>query len=74
MANYKNLSKQTEQLIVENRAKNNLPNFFCNDNDVVRRKDNQHDKANVWRTAFAIIAISSNVPSIPSLPPAPWIC
>ena len=29
-----------------------MPNFFCNDNDVVRRKDNQHDKANVWRTAF----------------------
>ena len=52
MANYKNLSKETENLMIKDRHNQTLPQFFCGDDDVVRRRNNEHDKASVWRPAF----------------------
>ncbi|MBQ8196889.1 MAG: HD domain-containing protein [Clostridia bacterium] len=52
MANYKNLSKKLENLIENDKLNGTMPRFFCSDNSVIRRKDNEHDNANVWRTAF----------------------
>jgi dGTPase len=52
MANYKNLSKETENLIQNDKLNGSMPKFYCADESVIRRKDNGHDKANIWRTAF----------------------
>ncbi len=52
MANYKNLSKETENLIINDRLNGALPKFYCPDESVVRRNNNTNDTASVWRTAF----------------------
>lgn len=52
MANYKNLSKATENLIINDRLSGTSPKFYCSDDKVIRRRDNAHDTATVWRTAF----------------------
>ena len=52
MANYKSLSKKIENLIITNKTNGTEPKFYCKDSAVIRRKDNEHDKANIWRTAF----------------------
>ena len=52
MSNYKNLSKEIENLIENNKLNGSMPKFYCADESVIRRKDNGHDKANIWRTAF----------------------
>ena len=52
MANYKTLSKGLENLIASDKENGTQPKFYCDDNSVIRRKENEHDKANIWRTAF----------------------
>ena len=52
MANYKTLSKELENLIASDKENGTQPKFYCDDNSVIRRKENEHDKANIWRTAF----------------------
>ena len=52
MANYKTLSKEIENLIISDRQKGTLPAYYCSDASVVRRKQNQHDQASVWRSAY----------------------
>jgi dGTPase len=52
MSNYKNLSKETENLIKQDKLNGTMPKFYCQDESVVRRKDNEHDNASIWRTAF----------------------
>ncbi|MBE5743098.1 MAG: HD domain-containing protein [Clostridiales bacterium] len=52
MANYKELSKEIENLIIKDKEEKTLPNHFFNSNLAVRRKDNPHDYANAWRSAF----------------------
>lgn len=52
MANYKNLSKQIENLILSDRLNGTMPKFYCADEHAVRRNLNEHDNASVWRTAF----------------------
>ncbi len=52
MANYKELSSKTENLILNDKNNNSLPQFFFDDKNAIRRIDNPHDKANVWRTPF----------------------
>jgi dGTPase len=52
MANYKNLCEKIENLIISDKANGTQPKFFCPDEAVIRRKNNEHDKSNVWRTAF----------------------
>ena len=29
-----------------------MPKFYCDDSAVIRRRENEHDNASVWRTAF----------------------
>ena len=52
MANYKNLSKEMENLIASDKANGTMPKFYCDDSAVIRRRENEHDNASVWRTAF----------------------
>lgn len=52
MPNYKSLSKEIENLIKSDKENGTMPKFYCDENSVIRRKDNEHDKANIWRTAF----------------------
>ncbi|MDY6367114.1 MAG: HD domain-containing protein [Clostridia bacterium] len=52
MANYKSLSKQVEDLIIKDRQNGTMPKFYCPDETAVRRRENTHDNASVWRTAF----------------------
>lgn len=52
MSNYKNLSKEIENLIENDKLNGSMPKFYCSDESVIRRKNNEHDKASVWRTAF----------------------
>ena len=52
MSNYKSLTKEIENLIKNDKINGTLPNFFCDESTVVRRKENEHDKANIWRTSF----------------------
>lgn len=51
MANYHSLSTELQKRIIKDREEHFVNPFaFCN-NDVLRR-DNEHDKANLWRPAF----------------------
>lgn len=52
MANYKNLSKETENLITQNLKNSTLPKFYCDDASSIRRKNNEHDAPTIWRTAY----------------------
>ena len=52
MPNYKSLSKELENLIKSDKENGTQPKFYCDENSVIRRKENEHDKANIWRTAF----------------------
>lgn len=52
MANYQNLSKEIENLILNDKKNGTQPKFFCPDERVIRRNDNAHDRASVLRTAF----------------------
>ena len=52
MPNYKSLSKGLENLIKRDKENGTQPKFYCDENNVIRRKENEHDKANIWRTAF----------------------
>ena len=52
MANYKNLSKDIENLIASDKVNGTMPKFYCPDESVIRRKDNAHDNATIWRSAF----------------------
>lgn len=52
MANYKELSSATENLILSDIENGTKPNFLFSDSSAVRRIDNPHDYGNVWRTSF----------------------
>lgn len=52
MANYENLSKKLQEQIENDINSGALPNFSFNEDNVVRRYNNSHDSASVWRTAF----------------------
>ena len=52
MANYKTLSSEIENLIQLNKQNGTQPQYYCNDDKAIRRKQNEHDNATVWRTAF----------------------
>ena len=52
MANYKTLSKEIENLILTDKQNGTSPKFYCQDEKVIRRRNNVHDNANVWRPAF----------------------
>ena len=52
MANYKNLSKETENLIKNDLLNGTIKQYAFNDALALRRKDNSHDNSTVWRTAF----------------------
>ena len=52
MANYKKLSTKTENLIKRDKLNGTLPNFYCSDENAIRRKENEHDTPTVWRSAF----------------------
>ncbi|MBR2614508.1 MAG: HD domain-containing protein [Clostridia bacterium] len=52
MGNYKELSKKIENLIENDKLNGLEPKFYCANEKAIRRKANEHDDANVWRTAF----------------------
>ena len=52
MANYKTLSKEIDNLIENDKLNGTTPKFYCADESALRRKENVHDDATVWRTAF----------------------
>lgn len=52
MANYKNLSKETENLIKNDLLNGTIKQYAFNDAFALRRKNNSHDNSTVWRTAF----------------------
>ena len=49
---YKELSSSIISQIKNDNAHGKNFAFSCPDEKVIRRKDNEHDKASVWRTAF----------------------
>ena len=52
MANYETLSKSLQERILRERADGSFPKLAFDESNAVRRRDNEHDDANVWRTAF----------------------
>lgn len=48
---YDKLSKGLQAEIIQNRNKGWVNPYRCNDSDVIRRND-EHDKANLWRPAY----------------------
>ena len=48
---YASLSKELQERIMSDREAHRVNPYRCNDEDVVRR-DNSHDRANLWRPAF----------------------
>ena len=53
MAYYENLTPDLEKRIKLDRKNGTLPAVCCNEENIIRRKDNPHDKATVLRGAFA---------------------
>lgn len=51
MANYKKLSPEIQERIIDDRKNNKINPYAFKDEDVYRR-DNNRDKANLWRPAF----------------------
>ncbi len=51
MANYKKLSKELQERIVEDRAKHVVFEYAFKDEDVIRRVQDR-DRANLWRPSF----------------------
>ncbi len=51
MANYKKLSPEIQERIISDRKNNRINPYSFRDEDVYRR-DNNRDKANLWRPAF----------------------
>ena len=49
---YNTLSKEIENQIKNDKLTGNLPKFYFCDDNAIRRIDNPHDYANVWRTSF----------------------
>ena len=52
MANYNNLSKNLTRIISEEKKNGSFTRFGFDESKAVRRIENPHDEANVWRTAF----------------------
>ena len=52
MANYETLSASLQERMARERADNSFPRVAFDEGKAVRRRDNGHDDANVWRTAF----------------------
>ena len=52
MANYKSLSKELEERIKIDNKTGKSPNFSTLDEACIRRRDNPHDEATVWRGSF----------------------
>lgn len=51
MLTYDKLSTKVQEKITEDRKNNVINKYRCNDEDVIRR-DNERDKATLWRPAF----------------------
>lgn len=51
MAQYHNLSRETEQLIIEDRKQHVVNPYASRDEDIIRR-DMSHDKPKLWRPAY----------------------
>ena len=52
MKNYKSLSKEIENEIKKDRKLGLIPSFSASDEDAIRRTQNSHDNATVWRTNY----------------------
>lgn len=52
MANYKSLSNELNNRIMSDIKLGTRPNYATPDDECIRRRDNPHDYANVWRGAY----------------------
>ena len=52
MSNYEVLSKDLSLLMQKEKQNNTYKKVACDEQKVIRRRDNPHDDATVWRTAF----------------------
>ena len=52
MANYKNLSEQLIKQIKSDKERGTSPDFSTPDSASIRRRQNPHDEASVWRGSF----------------------
>lgn len=50
-SSYKKLLPEVQEQIIEDRAKNNINPYRCNDEDCIRRNPDR-DRENLWRPAF----------------------